>query len=109
MKRSRTTSIKDKALSPRWQKLAVAALQAGGAAAMNARSQPGAWNGEKGARVATAVLGAVALDALNKGGAKDNVPKEGERRRGDDITTLGGAIGGMLAERLTATKKSKGR
>lgn len=109
MKRSRTTSVKDKALSPRWQKLAIAALQAGGAAAINARSQPGAWKGEKGARVATAVLGAVALDALNKGGARDTVPKESERRRGDDNTTLGGAIGGMLAERLTAAKKSNGR
>ncbi|OIW28939.1 hypothetical protein CONLIGDRAFT_681869 [Coniochaeta ligniaria NRRL 30616] len=107
MQRSKTSSIKDKGLSPRWQKAALAALQAGGIAAMNARSQPGAWKGEKGARVATAALGAAALDAFNKAGRDTTVLGEGKTRRGDDVENLGGAIGGMLAERLT-TRKSTG-
>jgi hypothetical protein len=107
MLRSKTTSIKDKGLSPRWQKAAVAALQAGGLAAMNARSQPGAWKGEKGARVATAALGAAAMDAFKQGGGKSGGLKEEGAQREDDVEGLGGAIGGLLAERL-ASRKGRG-
>jgi len=102
--RAKTSSMKDKGLSQRWQKAAIAALQAGGMAAMNARSQPGAWKGEKGARVATAALGAAALDAFNKGGPKESMHKEDRARRGDDAGDLGGVIGGMLAEHLGPRK-----
>jgi len=49
-------------LSPHWQKAAKAAIQAGGMAALAQRKQPGDWAGMKGAKVATAALGAAAAD-----------------------------------------------
>lgn len=77
---------------------------------MNARSQPGAWKGEKGARVATAALGAAAMDAFNKNGGKSGGLKEERAQRKDDVDGLGGAIGGLLAERLISRKgRGEGR
>lgn len=97
-------------MSPRWQKAAVAALQAGGMAAMSMRSQPGAWKGEKGARVATAALGAMAMDAFNKksGGYGTGAVKQEKARREDNVEELGGAISGMLLDRVSGLRKGKG-
>ncbi|KAK3995707.1 hypothetical protein QBC44DRAFT_12294 [Cladorrhinum sp. PSN332] len=71
--RSKSTSAKALAkeglatlqhLSPQWQKAAKAALQAGGMAALAQRKKSGAWAGAKGARVATAAIGAAAADVM---------------------------------------------
>ncbi|KAI1414460.1 hypothetical protein F5Y13DRAFT_16498 [Hypoxylon sp. FL1857] len=48
----------------RWQMAARAALEAGGLTAFRLRKEPGSWTGEKGAKVATAALGAAAIDAF---------------------------------------------
>lgn len=56
----------------RWQMAARAALEAGGATALRLRNQPGSWTGDKGAKIATAALGAAAIDAFidTRGGRK---------------------------------------
>ncbi|KAK0658693.1 hypothetical protein QBC41DRAFT_51140 [Cercophora samala] len=63
--RSKSTSAKEflatglksvQHMSPRWQKAAQAAVQAGGLAAFQARKQPGDWVGAKGVKVATAAF-----------------------------------------------------
>ncbi|KAB5535065.1 hypothetical protein GE09DRAFT_1063166 [Coniochaeta sp. 2T2.1] len=109
MRQARKASTREKGLSPRWQKAAIAAFQAGGIAALNARSQSGAWKGEKGARVATAALGAATLDAFGTGReGKESVPKDDKAEKVKAVEDLGGALGGMLAERL-ASKSGSGR
>lgn len=82
-------------MSPRWQKAATAALQAGGMAMLNSRSEPGSWTGPKGARIATAALGAAAL----QGFGRETGPDEHE--------DMGGALGGFLAEKLGNTAKKR--
>ncbi|KAK5989516.1 hypothetical protein PT974_11043 [Cladobotryum mycophilum] len=75
------------------QKLEHAANAAIDAAAVEAfllRREPGAWTGRKGARVATAALGAAALDM-----AIDKDPNKHSKR-----TLLESTIGGLLANRL---------
>ncbi|KAK3349850.1 hypothetical protein B0T25DRAFT_549070 [Lasiosphaeria hispida] len=111
--RSKSTSAKERfaGLSPRWQHAATAALQAGGLAAIQMRSQPGGWKGEKGARVASAALGAAAMDAFAKknkaesgGGRRE--PSRGRRSGG--VEAMGGALGGFLIDQLSK-QKSKSR
>ncbi|KAI1422511.1 hypothetical protein F5Y12DRAFT_613065 [Xylaria sp. FL1777] len=48
----------------RWQMAARAALEAGGLTAFRLRKQPGSWTGDKAAKVATAAIGAAAMDAF---------------------------------------------
>ncbi|KAI1159406.1 hypothetical protein F5B18DRAFT_590326 [Nemania serpens] len=48
----------------RWQMAARAALEAGGLTAYRLRKEPGSWTGGKAAKIATAALGAAALDAF---------------------------------------------
>ncbi|KAK3395313.1 hypothetical protein B0H63DRAFT_445349 [Podospora didyma] len=128
--RSKTTSAKERFanLSPKWQKAAAAAFQAGSLAALNMRSEPGPWKGEKGARIATAALGAAALDAFAKeekevekknsssgggsksksgGGLSSNKKSTGA---GPDVEALGGVLGGFLIDQIAARRQSgKGR
>ncbi len=110
--RSKTTSTKTKGfsgLSPRWQQAATAAFQAGSAAALNLRSEPGAWKGGKGIQVASAALGAGALDALAKGGKSDGGRKSSSGgRRGSGLEAFGGALGGLLLDQITS-KSSGGK
>ncbi|KAI1206900.1 uncharacterized protein F4807DRAFT_217898 [Annulohypoxylon truncatum] len=54
----------EEATAERWQMAARAALEAGGLTAFRLRKDPGSWTGEKGAKVATAALGAAAIDAF---------------------------------------------
>lgn len=110
--RAKTTSAKDRfaGLSPRWQQAATAAFQAGSMAALQARSQPGAWNGEKGARVATAALGAAAMGAFKN--KKDDGKVKGKSsgsggRKSSGVDAIGGALGGFLADQFA--KRGKGR
>ena len=100
-------------ISQRWQKAAVAALQAGGKAALNQRSKSGSWKGRKGARVATAVIGAAVGDVLRKEG-RDESDRDRDRDRGrrksggfglggvarGEVEALGTALGGLLLEKL---------
>lgn len=132
MTRSKTTGAKgssgggglglDIALGPRWQAAASAAVKSGAAAAMSMRSQPGAWAGEKGARVATAALSAAAMDALagrkaggGSGGWGGREEKErgggGGERRKSGVEGLGGALGGILLDQIArrGSKKEKKR
>lgn len=60
----RGTKLPDQAAADRWQMAARAALEAGGLTAFRLRKEPGSWTGEKGAKVATAALGAAAMDAF---------------------------------------------
>jgi hypothetical protein len=57
---------------------------------MRVRKEPGKWTGGKGARVATAALGAAAVDALV---AKDP-DRHGKRK------SVEAAIGGLLLNRV---------
>lgn len=127
--RSKTTSAANAAmaakdrlahLSPRWQKAAQAALQAGSVAAFQLRSQPGAWKGEKGAKVATAALGAAAFDAFLKNRNDDNGKEKdhdndsrsggGHREKGgggdkkSDVERITEAVGGFLVDQFSKKK-----
>ena len=113
-------------LSPRWQQAAMAAFQAGSMAALNMRSQPGAWNGEKGARVASAALGAAAMDAFSKkekekesgggrkggggpsgGGSGSRKSAGGGSRSNSGVEAIGGVLGGFLADQFAKQRESK--
>lgn len=68
---------------------------------MNMRSQPGSWTGQKGARVATAALGAAAMDAFagkKKPGGGGGAPET--KAKGGPGGGLGGALGGLLVDQF---------
>ncbi|KAI1123785.1 hypothetical protein F5Y10DRAFT_251047 [Nemania abortiva] len=82
-RRSRRTRLRSGTAPPsnpaadRWQMAARAALEAGGLTAFRLRKEPGSWRGGKAAKVATAAIGAAAMDAFmdqdpraSKGGMK---------------------------------------
>lgn len=114
IQRSQSTTAKTagaKASSGRWQKAAKAALQAGSLAALNMRSEPGAWAGEKGVRVAGAALGAAALDAFTKGRGSSggNGGKGGSGRRNSQVEMVGSALGGLLINQLGRSASKRDR
>ncbi|KAH8904901.1 hypothetical protein BR93DRAFT_757443 [Coniochaeta sp. PMI_546] len=74
----------------RFQHAARSALDAAVVEIMRVRKEPGSWTGGKGARVATAALGAAAVDAFV---AKDP-DKHGKRK------TVESTIGGLLLNRV---------
>ncbi len=89
-------------LSPRWQQAATAAFRAGSQAAM----QPGKWDQKKGARIATAALGAAALDAFsNKKKDGGERSKGSNRGKSGGVQALGGALGNLLLSQLSAKKR----
>jgi len=67
-----------------------AAIDAGVVESVRLRREPGEWIGPKGARVATAALGAAVVDAV-----RDKDPDEHGTRN-----SVGSALGGLLANRL---------
>jgi hypothetical protein len=100
----------------------MAALQAGGMAALSARNQPGAWAGEKGIKVAGAAFSAAAAGAMrnkNNGGddrGRDRDRDDGGRGSGSGSGTgrsssqlggVGSALGGFVLNQLAsqATKR----
>jgi hypothetical protein len=120
--RSKTTAALGRNMSglltnPQFQAAAAAALQAGGMAALKQWKAPGPWVGKKGGQVATAALGAAAMDAFKKGdeagkggdGGKRDEAKGGRggggARGGGRGEDLGGMIGGLLADQF----KGRGR
>lgn len=76
--------------SRRWEHAAKSAFDAAVVEATRLRNEPGSWTGGKGARVATAALGAAAVDALV---AKD--PDRHGARKAVEST-----IGGLLLNRV---------
>lgn len=83
-------------------------------AAWNMRSQPGGWNGEKGARVATAALGAAAMNAFSSktdkaesGRDKGKGKGTGSSRKNNGVEALGGALGGFLADQFAKRDKKR--
>ncbi|KAH7033629.1 uncharacterized protein B0I36DRAFT_110997 [Microdochium trichocladiopsis] len=83
----------------RWQIAARAALEAGGVAAFRLRKEPGSWNGVKGAKVASAALGAAAMHAL--------LDKDPTRDQGRGVKGLAeNALGGIVASRMTGVKRN---
>ncbi|KAK0616857.1 hypothetical protein B0T14DRAFT_568427 [Immersiella caudata] len=105
-------------LNPQWKAAAMAAIQAGGMAALQARKQPGGWNGQKGAKIATAALGAAAMGALKKdkdegsGGRKGDGKRSsgggGGGKKSGGVEAIGGALGGFLADQF-AKREGKRR
>lgn len=119
------TSAKDRLahLSPRWQKAAQAALQAGSVTAFQLRKSPGDWKGEKGAKVATAALGAAAINVFLKNGEDRDKDRDKDSRDGDgrsrsghkekeggakpkrsDVEMITDAVGGFLADQFSKRK-----
>lgn len=86
-------------IANRWQMAARAALEAGGVTAFRLRKEPGSWAGEKGARVATAALGAAAIDAFI-----DKDPRRSRSSGGGVKGMAQNAIGGILASKLMGMK-----
>lgn len=78
-----------------------AAIDAGVVESVRVRRQPGDWIGPKGARVATAALGAAVVDAV-----RDKDPDHHSGR-----TSVASALGGLLANRVLngPRKDMKGR
>jgi hypothetical protein len=63
-----------------WQTVARTALTAGAQAALRARKDPSPWMGEKGARVATAAIGAALVDGFIASKHPDKM--DGRRHKG---------------------------
>ncbi|KAI0017157.1 hypothetical protein F4780DRAFT_621391 [Xylariomycetidae sp. FL0641] len=85
----------------RWQMAARAALEAGGLTAFRLRKEPGSWTGDKGAKIATAALGAAAIDAF--------IDKDPRRSRSSGRGMKGmaeNAVSSMLASQLMGFKSS---
>lgn len=76
----------------RWQHAAKSAFDAALVEVARVRKEPGSWTGGKGARVATAALGAAAVDALVVGGKDPE--KHGKRK------SMEAALGGLVLNRL---------
>lgn len=114
---TRSKSMKERGVAamgylqdPRLQAAAAAAFAAGSQAAFRT---PGAWDAKKGRKIATAALGAAALDAMAKSGrngdnrqrasSRDRAPKKSSGKSG-----IGSKLGGFVLDQLVK-KGSQGR
>lgn len=77
----------------RWRDAAMAGLSTAAVEARRLHRQPGSWTGAKGARVATAALGAAAMDAFMIGDGGD--PSHHSKTR-----KVESALGGLLLNRV---------
>ncbi|KAI1340775.1 hypothetical protein F5Y15DRAFT_32307 [Xylariaceae sp. FL0016] len=93
-------NMPEKANAERWQMAARAALEAGGLTAFRLRKEPGSWAGEKGAKIATAALGAAAIDAFI-----DKDPRHA-RSKGGMKGMAENAVTSMIASQLMGFKGS---
>lgn len=98
--------LPDKDIAAKWQRSARAALQAGGVAAFKLRKEPGSWTGAKGAKVATAALGAAAMDAFAD---RDPNREKSSGVKGMAENVIGGLIASKAAGSLARGKSTKGR
>ncbi|KAI0007368.1 hypothetical protein F4779DRAFT_516648 [Xylariaceae sp. FL0662B] len=100
--RDNVSKMPDKATAKRWQMAAKAALEAGGMTAFRLRKEPGSWTGEKGAKVATAALGAAAIDAF--------IDKDPRRSKSTGMRGMAeNAISSIVASKLMGVKGSSTR
>lgn len=100
----KNAKLPDKATATRWQMAARAALEAGGVTAFRLRKEPGSWRGEKGAKIATAALGAAAIDAF--------IDKDPRRSKSQGRGVKGmaeSAVSSMIASQLMGFKGSSTR
>ncbi|OTB01727.1 hypothetical protein M426DRAFT_25337 [Hypoxylon sp. CI-4A] len=87
----------DQATADRWQMAARAALEAGGLTAFRLRKDPGSWTGEKGAKVASAALGAAAIDAF--------IDKDPRRMKSNGMKGFAeNTISSMIASKIMGVK-----
>ncbi|KAB5522941.1 hypothetical protein GE09DRAFT_496405 [Coniochaeta sp. 2T2.1] len=84
------TPVDDK----RFSHAARSALDAAVVEVMRVRKEPGKWRGGKGARVATAALGAAAVDAFVTNEKGNDPDKHGKRK------TVESTLGGLLLNRV---------
>ncbi|KAK8135618.1 hypothetical protein PG984_003558 [Apiospora sp. TS-2023a] len=88
-------------IADRWQMAARAALEAGGVTAFRLRKEPGSW-GEKLPKIATAAMGAAAIDAFI-----DKDPRRRKNGGGGGVKGMAeSVIGGMLASKLMGFKSA---
>ncbi|KAK7911163.1 hypothetical protein PG985_013644 [Apiospora marii] len=88
-------------IADRWQMAARAALEAGGVTAFRLRKQPGTW-GEKLPKIATAAMGAAAIDAFI-----DKDPRRQRHGGGGGVKGMAeSVIGGMVASKLMGFKSA---
>ncbi|XXH00843.1 hypothetical protein Hte_007194 [Hypoxylon texense] len=103
----RGSKLPNEAVADRWQMAARAALEAGGLTAFRLRKEPGSWTGEKGAKVATAALGAAAMDAF--------IDKDPRRAKSSGMRGFAeNTISSMIASKImgfkgSSTRKGKAR
>jgi hypothetical protein len=83
----------------KWAQAATSALVAGAVEAFRLRHEPGKWAGAKGARIATAAIGAAAIDA-----GLDRDPKRHQKRHVAEAT-----IGGLILDRLANGPRDRGQ
>ncbi|KAI2634001.1 hypothetical protein GGS21DRAFT_123143 [Xylaria nigripes] len=92
-KRTRNSTVPpSSANAERWQAAARAALEAGGLTAFRLRKEPGSWTGDKATKVATAAIGAAAMDAF-----MDEDPRGA---RGGVKGLAEGAISSLIASQI---------
>ncbi|KAI0201198.1 hypothetical protein F4808DRAFT_130404 [Astrocystis sublimbata] len=96
-----STAPPSKAAAERWQMAARAALEAGGLTAFRLRKEPGGWSGEKAAKVATAALGAAAMDAFMD--QDPRAEKKGMKGMAENAVTS------MLASKIMGGKSTRQR
>ncbi|OTA91508.1 hypothetical protein M434DRAFT_32674 [Hypoxylon sp. CO27-5] len=90
------------ATADRWQMAARAALEAGGLTAFRLRKEPGSWTGDKAAKVATAALGAAAIDAF--------IDKDPRRAKTSGVKGFAeNTISSMIASKIMGVKGSSTR
>ncbi|KAK7966379.1 uncharacterized protein PG986_000656 [Apiospora aurea] len=88
-------------IADRWQMAARAALEAGGVTAFRLRKQPGTW-GEKLPKIATAAMGAAAIDAFI-----DKDPRRQKHGGGGGMKGMAeSVIGGMIASKVMGFKSA---
>ncbi|KAI1762409.1 hypothetical protein GGR53DRAFT_417797 [Hypoxylon sp. FL1150] len=103
----RGSKLPNEVAADRWQMAARAALEAGGLTAFRLRKEPGSWTGEKGAKIATAALGAAAMDAF--------IDKDPRRAKSNGMKGFAeNTISSMIASRImgfkgASTRKGKSR
>lgn len=80
-------------------------------AAISMRSQPGGWNGEKGAKIAKAAFGAAAMGALKGDNGKKKSGGGGSGRGGKKKSSamdgIPGMVGGFLVDQLSKQREKK--
>ncbi|KAI1435911.1 hypothetical protein GGR50DRAFT_269979 [Xylaria sp. CBS 124048] len=100
-----TTSRSSRANAELWQNAARAALEAGGITAFRLRKEPGSWTGDKAAKIASAALGAAAIDAFAEGG--DGYARSKSKSKSKSRSKSRGGVRGMAENAISGFIASK--